>query len=75
MPQLHWYTMTNQSINQSVMFFRVVQVIKSLHDPLVVGNNLTGINDNVRETRPGTEIANLKLWHKSRHFLLPVVQS
>ena len=32
------------SINQSM-----VQVIKSLRDPLEVGNNLPGINDNVRE--------------------------
>ena len=37
-----------QPINQSCIF-RVVQVIKSLHDPLEVGNNLPGINDNVRE--------------------------
>jgi len=37
------------SINQSIMHFRVVQVIKSLQDPLEVGNNLPGINDNVRE--------------------------
>ena len=29
--------------------FSVVQVIKSLHDPLEVGNNLPGINDNVKE--------------------------
>ena len=36
------------SINQS-RIFRVVQVIKSLQDPLAVGNNLPGINDNVRE--------------------------
>jgi len=36
------------SINQSYIF-RVVQVIKSLQDPLEVGNNLPGINDNVRE--------------------------
>ena len=34
--------------------FRVVQVIKSLQDPLEVGNNLPGINDNVRER--GTEM-------------------
>ena len=27
----------------------MVQVIKSLQDPLEVGNNLPGINDNVRE--------------------------
>jgi len=40
--------MYNQSINQSCIF-RVVQVIKSLQDPLEVGNNLPGINDNVRE--------------------------
>jgi len=38
----------NQSINQSCIF-RVVQVMKSLQDPLEVGNNLPGINDNVRE--------------------------
>jgi len=33
------------------MYFRVVQVIKSLQDidPLEVGNDLSGINDNVRE--------------------------
>ena len=40
------------SINQSIMYvciFIVVQVIKSLQDPLEVGNNLAGINDNVRE--------------------------
>ena len=29
--------------------FRVVQVTKSLQDPLEVGNNLPGISDNVRE--------------------------
>jgi len=34
--------------NQSCIF-RVVQVTKSLQDPLVVGNNLPGISDNVRE--------------------------
>jgi len=33
----------NQSINH--VFFRVVQVIKSLQDPLEVGNNLPGIDD------------------------------
>jgi len=38
----------NQSINQACIF-RVVQVIKSLQDPLEVGNNLPGIHDNVRE--------------------------
>jgi len=32
-----------------VCIFIVVQVIKSLQDPLEVGNNLAGINDNVRE--------------------------
>jgi len=37
-----------QSINQSHIF-TVVQVIKSLQDPLEVGNNLPGINDKVRE--------------------------
>jgi len=40
-----------QSISQSVMHFRVVQVIKSLQDPLDVGNNLPGINHNVGERR------------------------
>jgi len=34
-----------QSINHQSCIFRVVQVIKSLQDPLEVGNNLTGIND------------------------------
>ena len=38
----------NQSVNQSCLF-RVVQVTKSLQDPLEVGNNLPGISDNVRE--------------------------
>jgi len=38
-----------QSINQSIMLFRVVQVTKSLQDPLEVGNSLLGISDNVRE--------------------------
>jgi len=38
----------NESINQSCIF-RVVQVTKSLQDPLEVGNNLPGISDNVRE--------------------------
>jgi len=38
----------DQSINQSCIF-RVVKGIKSLQDPLEVGNNLPGINDNVRE--------------------------
>jgi len=41
----------NQSINQSCIF-RVVQVIKSVQDPLEMGNNLPGINDNVRERGP-----------------------
>jgi len=36
-------------INQSIMLFRVVQVTKSLQDPLEVGNSLLGISDNVRE--------------------------
>ena len=31
------------------MYFRVIQVTKSLQDPLEVGNNLQGIDDNVRE--------------------------
>ena len=35
-------------LNQSC-FFTVVQVTKSLQDPLVVGNNLPGISDNVRK--------------------------
>jgi len=38
----------SQSINQSCIF-RVVQVIKQLQDPLAMGHNLTGIDDNVRE--------------------------
>jgi len=38
----------NQSINQSCIF-RVVQVTKSLQDPLELGNNLPGISDNVRK--------------------------
>ena len=37
-----------QSINQSCIF-RVVQVTKSLQDPLKVVNKLSGIIDNVRE--------------------------
>jgi len=37
-----------QTVSQS-RIFRVVQVIKSLQDPLEVRNNLPGINDNVRE--------------------------
>jgi len=36
------------SVNQSCIF-RVVQVIKSLRCPQEAGNNLPGINDNVRE--------------------------
>ena len=38
----------SQSVNQSCIF-RVVQVIKPLQDPLAMGHNLTGIDDNVRE--------------------------
>jgi len=38
----------SQSINQSCIF-TVVQVTKSLQDPVEVGNNLPGISDNVRE--------------------------
>jgi len=34
------------SISQ-LCIFRVLQVMKSLHDPREVGNNLVGINDNV----------------------------
>jgi len=34
----------------------VVQVIKSLQDPLEVGNNLPGISDNVRERAAETEM-------------------
>ena len=37
-----------QSISQSCIF-RVVQVTKSLQDPLEVGNNLPGIGDTVKE--------------------------
>jgi len=36
-------------LNQSIMLFRVVQVTKSLQDPLEVGNSLLGISDDVRE--------------------------
>jgi len=39
----------SRSVSQSIMYFRVVLVIKSLQDPLEVGNNLPGISDNVRE--------------------------
>jgi len=42
-------TIVGASISQSVMYFRVVQVTKSLQDPLEVGNNLPGISDNVPE--------------------------
>jgi len=42
------FSNVNQSINQSCIF-RVVEVTKSLQDPLEVGNNLLGISDNVRE--------------------------
>ena len=38
---------STQTIDQSCIS-TVVQVIKSLQDPLEVGNNLPGINDNVR---------------------------
>ena len=38
----------NRRINQSCIF-TVVQVTKSLQDPLEVGNNLPGISDNVRQ--------------------------
>jgi len=41
------YVNINQS-NQSCIF-RVVQVTKSLQNPLEVGNNVLGISDNVRE--------------------------
>ena len=44
----HLLISINQSINQSCIF-RVVQVIKSLQDPLEAGDNLPGISDNVRE--------------------------
>jgi len=37
-----------QSVNQSCIF-RMVQVTKSLQDPLEVANNLPEISDNVRE--------------------------
>jgi len=36
-------------VNQLIMYFRVLQVIKSLQDSPEVGNNLPGIDDNVRE--------------------------
>ena len=40
---LNIHDILHQSINQSCIF-RVVQVTKSLQDPLEVGNNLTGIS-------------------------------
>ena len=49
---MHHRVLCTESINQSSIkscIFRVVQVIKSLQDPLQVENNLPGINDNVRE--------------------------
>jgi len=51
----------SQSINQSCIF-RVVQVIKPLQDPLAMGHNLTGIDDNVRER--GLEQKCVKRWRK-----------
>jgi len=51
----------NQSVNHSSIF-RVVQVIKSLQDPLEVGNNLPGTDDNVRER--GLEQKCFKRWRK-----------
>ena len=44
------------------MYFRVVQVIKSLQDELEVGNNLPGIDDNVRER--GLEQKCFERWRK-----------
>jgi len=38
----------SQSVNQS-WIFRVIQVIKSLQDPLKLGSDLTGIDDNIRK--------------------------
>ena len=38
----------------------MVQVIKSLQDPLKVANNLPGINDNVRER--GLEQGSVATW-------------
>ena len=60
--QIHVYL----SINQSCIF-RVVQVIKSLQDPLEVGNNLPGINDNVRER--GLEPKCFKRWRYISRFM------
>jgi len=42
------YRTINDAV-QSIMLFRVVQVTKSLQDPLEVGNSLLGISDNVRK--------------------------
>ena len=42
------FVQTSFLVNQSCIFI-VVQVIKSLQDPLEVGNNLPGISDNIRE--------------------------
>ena len=47
-PDVYTPYIVSQSTNQS-WIFRVVQVIKSLQDPLGVENNLTAINDNVSE--------------------------
>ena len=48
---IHRQHRQTQSINQTNQscISRVVQLIKPLQDPLEVGNNLPGINDNVRE--------------------------
>ena len=54
LPAAHAVWLNTLNINQSCIF-RVVHVIKSLQDPLEVGNNLPRINDNVG-TRPGTEM-------------------
>ena len=48
------------------MYFRVVQVTKSIQDPLEVENNLTGIDDNVS----GNEA-----WNKNARTLKPVTLS
>jgi len=43
------YRCTAKFSQSTTMYYRVVQVIKSLQDPLEVGDNLTGINDDVGE--------------------------
>ena len=52
----------NDSHHHQSCIFRVVQVIKSLQDPLEVGNNLPGINDNVRERGLEQNVPYTDIW-------------